>query len=189
MNEVAWQEQVSKRVWVLQIIVAALVAGCVFFLVIVLVSHGSAVGGAIGDGLTPLAWFALSFLALMAVTRVVVPAAIVRHGRRTIARGTFSLSRARQLPLQGDREELEQMGDAGRLFVLYQTKTIVGAALIEGVAFFMMIAYLAERQALALGIAIALILAVAAHMPTRTGVVHWIEDQLRLVEEERSLGR
>jgi hypothetical protein len=189
MNEAAWQEQVSKRVWVLQMIVAALVAGCVFFLVIVLVSHGSAVGGAIGDGLTPLTWVALSFLALMAVSRAIVPAVIVRQGRRSIARGTFSLSQARQLPLQGDREEVEEMGDAGRLFVLYQTKTIIGAALIEGATFFIIIAYLVERNTVALGIAVALILAVAAHIPTRTGVVHWIEDQLRLVAEERSLGR
>jgi hypothetical protein len=146
MNEIAWQERVSKRTWPLQIIVAALVAGCVF------------------------------------------PTIVVRKGRRQIARGTFSLPQNRDAPLQGPREELDQMGDAGRLFLLYQTKTIIGAAMIEGITFFMLIAYLAERQAVALGIAVALILAVAAHMPTRTGVIHWIEDQLRFVEEERAFG-
>ena len=147
MNEIAWQERVSKRVWPLQIIVAALVARCVF------------------------------------------PTIVVRKGRRQIARGTFSLPQTREAPLQGPREELEQMGDAGRLFVVYQTKIIIGAAMIEGVTFFMLIAYLVERQTVVLRIAVALILAVAAHLPTRSGVIHWIEDQLRFVEEERALGR
>jgi len=189
MNEIAWQERVSKHVWPLQIIVAALVAGCVFFLVVTLIVPPPGAERA-GDG-RPLqiTWVALAFLVVMLVARCVFPTIVVRKGRRQIARGTFSLPQAREAPLQGPREELEQMGDADPLFMLYQTKTIIGAAMIEGMTFFMLIAYLTERQAIALGIAIALILAVAAHMPTRTGVIHWIEDQLRFVEEERAFGR
>ncbi len=189
MNEAAWQERVSKRVWVLQTIVAALVAGCTFFLVIALFVPGPAAHGGGGERSSALTYIAMVFLGATVVIRCVVPTLVVRKGRGAIARGTFSLPQGRQTPLQGDREELEQMGDAGRLFVLYQTKTIVGAALIEGVTFFMTIAYLTERNTVALAIAVALILAVAAHMPTRAGVIHWIEDQLRLVEQERALGR
>jgi hypothetical protein len=189
MNEIGWQEQVSKRVWVLQVIVAALVAGCVFFLAVTLIVPGPGAERA-GEG-RPLqvTWIALAFLAVMLVARCVFPTIVVRKGRRQIARGTFSLPQTREAPLQGPREELEQMGDAGPLFMLYQTKTIIGAAMIEGITFFMLIAYLVERQAVVLGIAVALILAIAAHMPTRTAVIHWIEDQLRFVEEERGLER
>ena len=189
MNEVVWQEQVSKRVWPLQVIVAALVAGCAFFFVVALILPPPGAHGVAGERPLQITWVALAFLFVIVAARFVLPTIVVRKGRGGIARGTFSLPQTRDAPLQGSREELEQMGDAGRLFVLYQTKTIIGAALIEGVTFFMIIAYLAERQMLALGIAIALILAVAAHMPTRAGVVHWIEDQLRFVEEERAFGR
>jgi hypothetical protein len=65
----------------------------------------------------------------------------------------------------------------------------VGAAIIEGATFLMLIAYMTERFTPVLAIAVVLIVAIAAHMPTRSGVVHWIEDQLRLVDEERSMGR
>jgi hypothetical protein len=189
MNEMAWQERISKRVWVLQVIVTALVVGCVFFLVVAILVPGPGAERA-GEG-RPLqiTWVALAFLAVMLVARCVLPTIVVRKGRRQIARGTFSLLQTREAPLQGSREELEQMGDAGPLYMLYQTKTIIGAAMIEGITFFMLIAYLVERQVVALGIAVALILAIAAHMPTRAGVIHWIEDQLRFVEEERGLER
>jgi hypothetical protein len=189
MNEIEWQEQISKRVRVLQVIVAALVAGCVFFLVVAIFVPEPGARGA-GDGHPPLlTWIALAFTGADLVARIVVPTIVVRAGRGRVARGTFSLPQGRESTSQSGREEFQQLGDAGLLFILYQTKMILGAAMIEGATFLMIIAYLVERQTLALAIAVALILAVAAHLPTRTGVVHWIEDQLRFVEEERSLDR
>jgi hypothetical protein len=134
-----------------------------------------------------LTYVALAFLAAAIVARCVVPGVIVRAGRRNIARGAFPLSDARGAAQESSRTALERMGDAGKLLTLFQTKTILGAALFEGVAFFMLIAYMVERCTPILAVAIGLILAIAAHMPTRSGVVHWIEDQLRLVDEERSL--
>jgi hypothetical protein len=189
MNESNWQEWVSKRVFVLQIIVAALVAGCTFFLVIALLVPGPGAQGAGGERPLQFTWIAAAFMAAVIAARLVVPTIVVRNGRSSIARGTFSFPWDRDTGSQAEGEELKQMGDAGPLFMLYQTKTIIGAALLEGVTFFMTIAYLIERSPIALGLAVALILAVAAHMPTRTGVVHWIEDQLRFVDDERSLGR
>jgi hypothetical protein len=192
MNEIPWQERVSKRVLPLQIIVAALVAGCTFFLVIALVVPPGQGRDAAGDAAQPqlmLTWIGLAFVAAIVVARAVVPTVIVRTGRRRIAQGTFQLPQPHVMSQGEGREPLEELSNAGPLFMLYQTKTIIGAALFEGATFFMIVVYLVERQTLALGIAIALILAVAAHMPTRTGVVHWIDDQLRFVDDERSLGR
>ena len=84
---------------------------------------------------------------------------------------------------------LERTGDAGQLFVVFQTRTIVAGALLEGTAFFALITYMIERSPLALTLAVLLILGVAVHFPTRSGVIRWIEDQLRLVERERQFGR
>lgn len=189
MNESDWRPRVAKFVWPLQIIVAALAAGSLAFLIVVLVVAGSGLGDAGHQDPWMITWVALAFLTVAIVARTVVPSAIVRQGRKKIAQGTFQLPQARQTSQQPSLDILAQMGDPGKLLVLYQIKTIVGGALLEGVAFFLLIAYMIERQTAALGLAAALIVAIALHMPTRSGVVQWIEDQLRLVDEERAMGR
>jgi hypothetical protein len=187
VSDASWEEQVAKSVWPLQIIVAALVAGCGFFLVIVLAVGGPAAGNAGDERPLVVSYLALAFLVAVIAARCIVPVVIVRTGRRNIAQGTFPTTQtpARDEPQPSPSPER----DAAMLLTLFQAKTIVGAALIEGVAFFMLIAYMVERFTPILAVAVVLILVIAAHMPTRSGVVHWIEDQLRLVDEERSMGR
>jgi len=46
-----------------------------------------------------------------------------------------------------------------------------------------------ERQTMVLGLAVPLIAAIALHMTTVSSLTHWIEEQLRLVDEERSMVR
>jgi len=187
MNDAPWEEKVAKHVRVLQIIVGALVAGCVFFLVIVLVTGGTAPGNVGNECPLIISYVALALLVAAIAARGIVPVVVVRVGRRNIAQGTFSSTQA------SARDESQQSPsperDAAMLLTLFQAKTIVGAALIEGVTFFMLIAYMIERYAPVLAAAVVLILVIAAHTPTRSGVIHWVEDQLRLVDEERSLGR
>ena len=84
---------------------------------------------------------------------------------------------------------LEQTGDAGRLFCVFQTRTIVATALLEGTAFFALISYMIGRSPVALALAIVMMVAVAGHFPTRAGVIGWIEDQLHRLERERQYGR
>lgn len=193
MNDTPWQEDVPKYVRVTQIIVGALVLGCVSFLVIVLVIPAAArpaaqQAGEAGPALV-LSYVAFAFLAAAIIARIVVPGIVVRAGRRSISHGTFRRSAIEDTASQARDEALERMGDAGRLLMLFQTKTIIAAAILEGTAFFMLIAYMIERYTAVLAIAVGLIAALAAHMPTSRGVVHWIEDQLRLLREEQSLGR
>ncbi len=188
MNDAPWQEEVPKYVRVMQIIVGALALGCVFFLVIVLMIPRPAAEQA-GEAGPLLSYVAFAFLVAAIVARSVVPGVVVRTGRRSIARGTFRISTVEETASQARREALEQMGDAGRLLVLFQTKTIIATAILEGATFFLLIAYMMEHYAPVLVIAVAMITAIAAHMPTSRGVVHWIEDQLRLLREERSLER
>lgn len=192
MNDAPWQEDVPKFVRMMQIIVGALVMGSVLFLAIVLLIPTAAKPGAeqAGEPGTPfLSYVALAYLGAAILAWVVVPGMVVRAGRRSIARGTFRLLAFDERASEAKREALEQMGDAGRLLMLFQTKTIVATAVLEGATFFMLIAYMIERFTPVLVVAVATIGVIAAHMPTSRGVIHWIEDQLRLLGEERSLGR
>ena len=74
------------------------------------------------------------------------------------------------------------------LFMTYQTKTIIGCALLEGVAFFQAIAYFLEGQQICLLLAIAFMAGIALHFPTRARVERWIERQTELIEQEKAVG-
>jgi hypothetical protein len=191
MNDPAWREEVPKYVRVSQIIVGALVLGCVSFLGIVLAIGGPAVQQAGDAGPTLLlSYMALVFLVADIIARLIVPRLMIRAGRHSIACGTFAMPIFDQSSAaQARREAFEQMGDAGRLLMLFQTKTIIAGAILEGATFFLLIAYMIERYTPVLVIAVAMIVAIAAHIPTSRGVIDWIEDQLRLLREERSLVR
>jgi hypothetical protein len=66
-------------------------------------------------------------------------------------------------------------------------KTIFAAAVLEGAAILLLIAHLVEDSPLSLGVAIVLIVVLAAHFPTESRVDGWIEDQTRLLDEERQV--
>ena len=71
--------------------------------------------------------------------------------------------------------------------MVYMTRTIVAAALIEGAAFMSIVAYMLEGSTVALGLAVALVAGILLHFPTASRVVGWIEAQVRRVEEERDI--
>ena len=50
--------------------------------------------------------------------------------------------------------------------------------MFEGWAFFALIAYLVEGSPVALGLGILLALAIAAHFPTQSRAVRWVEQEL-----------
>jgi hypothetical protein len=75
--------------------------------------------------------------------------------------------------------------DARSLLPVYQTKTIISAAMFEGLGFFGTIAYLVEGNPISLGLAVLMILGVAGHFPTPGRIVGWVERQLEAIEVER----
>jgi hypothetical protein len=75
--------------------------------------------------------------------------------------------------------------DADALARLYQTRTILGSALTEGVAFLAAMAYFLERTPYALGLALALVAATAARFPRPGTVARWVETQSDKVESLR----
>ena len=167
MSDPEWEDRLTPVVHTLQIIVGALVTGCLFFLVIVLVvSSGMAAAG----GMPLISYIAIGFAVMTLLARITIPRAILASGRRKI---------------------LRQEGHAAAadgLLQLLPTATIVACAVLEGATFFLLVAYLIEQWLPALIVAVALIVLLALHMPTRSRVAHWIEGQLGLLLQEQQLG-
>ena len=71
----------------------------------------------------------------------------------------------------------------------FLTKTIVGAAILEGGAFGNLVAYMLDGQIYSLVLAVLGIIGILAGFPTRRGVDEWLERQLRRVKEMRDLAK
>jgi hypothetical protein len=151
----------------LQIIIASLAAGVTIFLLISLVvgPPGNAPVAALA-GLPVLTAISLLFALMVIPLSIVVPTLLTDSRRKQIAK----------TPPPHDRPEL---------IATYQTQKIVGGALNEGAAFFTAIAYFVERNPVALGLTVLLILGIVARFPTRAKVEEWLEDQLQKLSQER----
>lgn len=160
-------ESITPRVRILQFVIAALTAGCAGVLTLMYFLHDPQAGQQGMQLVTPMA-LAASGGAVLA--RLVVPRFVVAAGRQRLATQDPSTW------TQG-------------LLNLYQTRTIIAAALLEGMVFFLAAAYMLEGRHLALAMGIALTLAVAAHFPTSTGVAGWIDDQQQEMRQEGLLRR
>ncbi|MGA2616779.1 MAG: hypothetical protein ABSF26_04160 [Thermoguttaceae bacterium] len=180
MSDDSWQADVTKMTRILQIVVGALVAGTLFFLVIALTIGPQGVPSAAPLPIS-LTLIAALFTGMMLIARAVCIWQVTARGRRQIAGGTYRPVS----PQQWSGAAGKPVGDAQSLFMVFQTRTIASAAMFEGCAFFATICYLIEGGPISLALAVCLILGVAAHFPTPARVIGWIERQLETLEEER----
>ena len=183
MQDSHWQDELTPVLRLLQIVTGALVAGCLFFMVIALINTG---GQFRATDFPILSYTATGFAFVTLILRIVVPSLIVGKGRRRIARGTFRMSISGFSP--NLVSSFERTGDAGKLWMLLYISTIVSAASFEGATFFALIAYFMEQSPLSFLIAIALIVGVILHIPSRSRIIRWTEDQLAKLEQERPFG-
>ena len=183
-----WRDEIGPQVFTIQIIVAGLTTGCLAFMAIAVFLVQTGQAPAAESASTPIiTCTALGFAGMAIVVRMVVPKLVVSAGSKRIADGTWQMPTTAQGQAQTS-QLVERIGDAGKLLVVLTTRTIVGGAILEGSAFFALVAYLIEQSPLALAAAIVLIIGVALHFPTRTSAAHWIEDQLAAVEQLRQFG-
>ncbi len=186
MPETQWREEIVRPVRLLQIVTVALTGGCVVFLAMALFMRLGGNGPAQAAAEEPmLVYVVLVFAAAMLLARAVVPAWLVSAARRKIAEGTWKPPQQASGNSPIPDEFLAKTGDAGKLCYVFTTKTIVGAAMFEGAAFFALVAYFVEGTTLSLAVAAVLIVAVALHFPTPGRVVGWIERQLSLLDQQR----
>jgi hypothetical protein len=168
----------AALVRMLQIIVGAMTTGCIFFLIIVLL-----IAGGPDKSVNPspvLTYVALVFAAAAVVARVIVPGIVAGQARRRIRQSQGDLPTA-------STEPTKQHSDADRLAHGFAVRTILAAAMLEGAAFLFLVAYMVERTPHSVVFAIILIVALAAHFPTASRAEGWIQHQIRLLDEERSL--
>jgi hypothetical protein len=152
---------IDSAVMRLRIIVGALIAGCLGLAGLSIVLRGQGIFGP-GPAL-PIISFIAAFQAL--ATLAIRPMVL-----NQMLRG------ARQKLVRNDADS-----DAAWM-QMFMTRTIVGAALFEGSAFFFFIAYLLEGEwwALAGGLLMVALLAVW-HFPVKTKIERWIEEQCEAV--------
>jgi len=73
-----------------------------------------------------------------------------------------------------------------RLAGIYQTRMIIGMALCEGSAFFVIIAWMLESNDLALGVIVFILVVMISSFPFRQRVLDWIEVQIFELNSEGS---
>jgi hypothetical protein len=141
----------EQAVRVAQIITGALVMGVVLFAVVALLFVGALDDSA--DGVI-LSGMGAAFAVVAFVMHLVIPAQIARQQTRTT--------------------------EESQLYGVYVTKTIIGLALLEGAAFFNLVALIVEHNWWSLAIVGGLVFWMLAMWPTRTRVDHWVETQQML---------
>jgi hypothetical protein len=177
------QDVERKLVWALQIIVVALVAGSLAFLVMATVLARQGIVPGQHDRL--FGYLALGAGAAAVLARLVVGHVMVSAGRRRIVENRFV---ARLSPDPAIQEFARQFGDRAKLFLVYFTQTITTSAILEGAAFFATIVYLClDRSPWNAALAACLIGLILIQFPTRRHIQEWVDRQLRLVTDERQL--
>jgi hypothetical protein len=174
----------------LRIIVGALATSVAAFAITAIVIRLQQAPPAAGDAAWVLTALGIAAAPVAVLLSRFVPALFVAKARGQIASGQFgSPAGSSPNPASGPQSGLGQLGDDGKLFTVYQTKTIISAALLEGAAFLNIIAFLQGGSPIALVLALLLALSIIALFPRASRVVEWIASQRRLMAEEKLLAR
>jgi hypothetical protein len=176
MNE-QQREHIGRVAVTLQIIVFSLVSGVLFFAGIVLFLRP---GEIVDEGAQINTIMAGGAAVLGLLASVIVPRILRNKMRQAIVAGEPSGP-------ESPHSIAANLGDVGSLVAVYQTTLIVGAAILEGAAFYNLIAYQLERQSISMiGVAM-LLIAMFTKFPTRTAIENWVNDELKQIQSQRSL--
>src|SRR5437870_7621520 len=122
---------VTERLGKMQIIQGAIVAGALIYAVVALVMRQNGIMK--GRAEQPIVSYVMSALAVMALIQFpIMTRKIVKENRRKMAAAVPSTS----------SNELKSMSDTAVLLSSFQTQLLVGAAIIEGATFGLIVAFL-----------------------------------------------
>ncbi len=119
---------------------------------------------------------------VIGIAWLIVPGVIVGRMRQSLLNGNSS-----DWGLVKNMPNAAELGDVVPLAAIYQTRTVIRAALLEGTAFLACIAYMLEHQTIALAIAGLLLLMILSQIPTVSGLESWLDDELATVQQMRQL--
>ena len=156
------RDQLKQSLRVMQIIVAALVFGVIaFFAASLFIGPQRGVQ----PGSTPLlTYIGVGFAVYSLPMWAFLPGMISRRARKSVL-----------------------AGDARRLALNFQTRLIIGCALLEGMVFLNLVAYMIEGQQISLIVAGVLVLIMLTQFPTLDRLERWVESELVAVEQLRAL--
>lgn len=159
-----------------QIIVASLAMGLILFAGIAMSVRNDRPPQPQQDPL--LAYLAVGFAVVMLAIRKTVGSSVVSRHRQNLASGTdVDLGRGGTPPAVAT--------DGDRLLYVFQQKTIIESALVEGPAFFVLVAYLVTGETWLLGVAAVLLTMLVVPFPTYDRIEDWVKYQLDLIELEK----
>jgi hypothetical protein len=199
MSEMSDYERLTEATRTNQILVGSLITGVVAFLGIVVmlgalkIQQAAFRPGANGNAPAPapfqpgipiLTYLAAGFAAVLLLLSFVLPSALTTRGRRALVAGTSDPnSPAGSVAPQGGPQS--EQSEFGKLITLYSSQLIIGAAMLEGSAFFATVAYLVENNPIALGTALILLAALVARFPNAGWTERWITQQQERLRDER----
>ncbi len=140
---------IDSRLRAMRVFAIALTAGAVLFAIVATIATLSKQDD-LDSQLVSL--LAAGMAVIMTIASLIVPGQLTKH-----------------LHYPDDADELSRMLNT------YQLRLIMGLALLEGAAFFNLIALIIEGHWWSLGIALLLVLFMLARFPTHTRIKHWIE--------------
>jgi hypothetical protein len=187
MSEPSRQDPLPGAIRVMQVIVVAMTGGCLMFAVVAILLNLQDGPMAAQPGSPIVTYIALAVMVSMLIAFVVARAVLNGQARRSLL--TIA---DRELDDSSDPcpRALPESSEVVRILLgAFQTRLLMGAALLEGAAFFLLISYLLEGSPLALASALFLILGIALQFPTQSRVAGWIEKQLQSIHNERQFRR
>jgi hypothetical protein len=169
------QQHLKTLTRALQIIVLAMAGGVFAFAVVAIL---------IGAQQRPdepfVTYVAAAFAGVAFVAWAAIPGVIVSRGRQAIVAGqTMQIN----TKMPGSAEA----GDVGSLVNLYLQRTIIAVAILEGGAFFNLVAYLLEGRVLSLIVTGVLLVLILMHVPWQTKVADWVQSELTTIEQLRQM--
>jgi hypothetical protein len=164
-----------------QIIVGAMGIGVATFfgIAILLVQQHAQFARAGSRGLT---YASIAVALLVTVAYMIVPRLIGERMRQAVIDG-----KSDDWGIVKNMPNADKLGDLVPIMAIYQTRMIVGIALLEGAAFLACIAYLFEHRRITIIIAAALLVGILSQLPTFARVEAWAEDELAETEQLRQL--
>jgi hypothetical protein len=166
---------VAERLPKMQIIQGAIVAGALIYALVAFVIRQNGIMK--GRAEQPILSYVMSAFALMALIQFpILTRRIAKENRRKIATG---------LPLTGSTQP-QGISDTALLLASFQTQMIVGAAIVEGATFGLIVAYLFDATSWTLIGAIVLSAVNALQLPTRSRLERWLDEQRELIQQERA---
>lgn len=167
--------QFVQAVRVLQIVVAALLAGVVMFTGVVLQMNG----------LLPLPEKLedVDLISIIGIVFAVLVLPLQWIVGRIVAAGAIRMQGLDDPKQQGEPEAWRPW------FGVYQTKTIISAAMCEGIAFMNLAYYMIFKSSVSLFGAAILVVALALMFPTPARVAAWIDAQQQRIRQEEQFRR